>query len=161
MGSVKATVYVADNRVLCICVCQSGERVGRWNPWSLPQCCPLRPPQVGRGTATHQKLEVCSFTKHTAIFEFEIFPTVVSQHAFLSQTTALSPTKTGRGRPRQVSSLADIRQPAEGGERPDYCRNGCLWQLPAELWRSSRCRAGLNIPSVFGLFILQPVVSSV
>lgn len=26
MGSVKATVYVADNRVLCICVCVRAEK---------------------------------------------------------------------------------------------------------------------------------------
>lgn len=43
---------------MVVCVRQSRERVGGWYPWSLPQCCPLRPPQVGRGTATHQKLEV-------------------------------------------------------------------------------------------------------
>lgn len=73
MGLLKATVYVAH---MFLHVCQSGERVGRWNPWSLPQCCSLRPPQVGRGTATHQKLEVCSpqeacsFTKYSRYIEF-------------------------------------------------------------------------------------------
>lgn len=77
MGLLKATVYVAHMFLhVCVCVCQSGERVGRRYPWSLPQCCSLRPPQVGRGTSTHQKLEVrspqdaCSFTKYSRYIEF-------------------------------------------------------------------------------------------
>ena len=48
---------------ICICstcVCQSGERVGGWDPRPVTQCCSLRPPEVGRGTTTHQELEVLS-----------------------------------------------------------------------------------------------------
>lgn len=90
-----------------------------------------------------------------------IFPTPVNPHTFLSQTTALSLTKTGRGRPRQVSSLADFCQPAEGGEGPDYCWNCGLWQLPAELRRGPRRRAGQNIHTCVWGFMLQPAGSFV
>lgn len=172
MGLLKATVYVAHMFLhVCVCVCQSGERVGRRYPWSLPQCCSLRPPQVGRGTSTHQKLEVrspqdaCSFTKYSRYIEFwdiSFTPVNPHTHTFLSQTTALSLTKTGRGRPRQVSSLTDFRQPAEGREGPDYCWNGRLWQLPAELRRGPRCRAGPNLHiHVGGLIVLLWMVLSV
>lgn len=45
---------------VCVCasVYQSRERMGGWDPRPLAQCCPVCPPEVGRGTTTHQKLEV-------------------------------------------------------------------------------------------------------
>lgn len=52
-----ATYYNADHYVFIV-LHQGGERVGGWNPWALTQCCALRPPEAGRGTTAHQKLEV-------------------------------------------------------------------------------------------------------
>lgn len=58
------------------------------------------------------------------------------------QASAFGVTKTGRRRPRQVSSAPDVCQPAKGGKRPDHCWHCCPRELPAELWRGARCWAG-------------------
>lgn len=46
---------------------QSREGVGGWDPRSLAQCCPLCPPEAGRGTTAHQKLEVLSCLSGTEL----------------------------------------------------------------------------------------------
>lgn len=85
MGSVKATVYVADNRVLCICVCVRAEK--EWGDGirglslSAARYALLR---LEEGPP-HTKNWRCVLSLNTAaIFEFEIVPTVMSQHTRFS-----------------------------------------------------------------------------
>lgn len=41
-----------------VCVFQSREGVGGWDPWFVTQRCSLRPPEAGGRTSAHQELEV-------------------------------------------------------------------------------------------------------
>lgn len=101
---------------------QGWKGVGRWNSWTVTQCCSICPSKIGGGPPTYKKLEVCMRTIKIILRKKKSFPLLITESNHLSLQASVSCSRSSGSRPKCCSSPAPFfNLSVKGRKRTDHC----------------------------------------